>query len=118
MEEDRLFYPGSTLIAERARPGERNIDGRLSATSGHRLGTQDAAADVEAWYDRELAARGWLPSQSTSGIRSTAESTARAWERDGIVLRFAVRSRNSRSLPPEQLTGFATVYEVTLIGDP
>ncbi len=120
MEETSLAYPGSTQLGRFALDQQTgSITGPQTAMFGYQFGTDASKADVEAFYEAELARRGWTIARSyaaiTVGIPGSTESSARAWERGDRVLRLSFRRRDEQGrLDAATLARFATVYESVL----
>lgn len=120
MEESSLFYPGSTQLGEIALDEQTgSITGSQSAQFGNQLGTDATEAEVEAYYEAELDARGWIPAESLEaigfGIQSSGETGSRAWERGDTYFRLSFRRRDDfGGLQPSVLAEFPTVYEARL----
>ena len=116
MPEDRLFYPGSVQLGDHSRRRRHTFEGRFGAASGHRLGSQDGATKIEAWYDQELAKRGWVPANVSSGFAATTESTARAWQKGAVIFRFSVLLKDHPLSPPRDVVAkYETIFEIRLI---
>ena len=114
LPEEHLFYPGAEVID---RLGQEAFGGPVRphpASSGYQLGVQATPAEIEAFYDRELQARGWGAQVSVG--QSTAEERTFGWSKNGLLLRVAVRRKGDPRNPPEAVTGkYATIYEIMVI---
>ena len=120
MEEASLAYPGSTQLGELALDQQTgSITGPQSAMLGYQLGTDASEADVEAFYEAELARRGWTIARSdaaiTVGIPGSTESSARAWEKGETFFRLSFRRRDDQGrLDSATLARYPTIYEIRL----
>lgn len=110
--EEHLYYPGSAVIGSIGNDYMSGIWGSNPATSGHRLGVDASQAEVLAFYDRELAARGWQ--QSTNVIYGTAELEVRGWVKGGVLVRLAILRKNDPRYPAA-VNAYQTPYEIVLI---
>ena len=116
MPEDRLFYPGSVQLGDHSRRRRHTFEGEFGAASGHRLGSQDAATKIEAWYEQKLRQRGWAPGGPADDIPATSELTARAWQKGAVIFRFSVRLKDHPLSPPRDVVEkYETIYDITLI---
>ena len=120
MDEASLAYPGSTQLGELALDQQTgSITGSQSAQFGRQFGTNASEADVEAFYEAELARRGWARAQTFEGrgftIPGSIESRVRAWERGDRVFRLSFRRRDEQGrLDAATLARYPTVYESVL----
>ena len=95
------------------------MTGPQAAEFGRQFGTDASEADVEAFYEADLARRGWISPSSdagiTVGIQSSGETSARAWEKGDRVFRLSFRRRDEFGrLDAATLARYPTVYEIRL----
>ena len=120
MEEASLAYPGSTQLGELALDQQTgSITGPQSAEFGRQFGTDASEADVEAFYEAELARRGWIAPESPQGIvyriPGSTESRVRAWEKGDAFFRLSFRARDKQGrLDAATLARYPTVFEARL----
>jgi hypothetical protein len=119
MEEDRLFYPGSERLGDLAQDRGSTIEGLVRANTVHRLGSDDPESAILAWYEGEMAARGWDRASGVANIPGSTETTVVAWQRDGTVFRLSTLRKDHPLAPtfPEGTTP-ETIYEIGLMEDP
>jgi hypothetical protein len=92
LPEANLFYPGATLLGSFGNDYERGVWGSNSASFGHTLGADVGQGEVLAFYERELAARGWQKAE-VGGV-GTDESTVAAWRKEGLTLLISILRKN------------------------
>jgi hypothetical protein len=115
--DGKVAAPGSTRIREGVRMKLRTPRTvTIPRLCGVGTPADEARDDVLAYFDRELASRGWLSGGGSSGIRTTDEVDARACHKDDRVIRVGVFRL---PLPARDIETDArlTYYEVALIGE-
>jgi hypothetical protein len=108
--EASLHLPGSTEVATGGYDAEKSVYGSLSAVAWRQYGADVPWEDVLAYFDAELARRGWEPGGGSSGLTSTDEYVVEAWHKSDRILRLGYM----RNGPPG--ANFGTFYDVALIG--
>jgi hypothetical protein len=113
--EYQLRYPAAVLIGEGGKDAENGPFFYSRAMAGAVLGTDDSEEQVVAFYERELAARGWqLSDRDTVG--TTAELNAYAWRKGSVVFRLAFLRKNDPRNPPAG-DQYATPFDFRLSAD-
>ena len=110
--EAELVYPDSAELAE---GGHDRVDDFLGTTRAMwwlLLRTDASIEEVHAFYDAELADRGW---ETGSRVRSTDEIETYSWTRDGIRFRLGFKELDELDSQSEEGKAFSTVYEISLI---
>ncbi len=119
MPENTLAYPGASILRTVSVEATQTIEGPVPAISGHTFGAEASEADVVAFYQRQLAERGWLPT-SFDAQRSTIETAAYTWQKDAAVLRLAILERGADPRLPSasEQAEFRTIYRIDLMDHP
>jgi len=120
MPEAGLHPDGSSALSHNEAPREDTVDGPVPAIVGDVFGVQMNPDQVYAWYTTELEREGWTRDlNNTSNIRTSIEESARAWTKDSVVARIAIRRKGDpQGLPTSVTNRFETVYEIALIAKP
>jgi hypothetical protein len=119
--ESQLVPPGSDILDTSEEKFGQTAEGTNAASVGLLIGSQDSPAEVEAFYETELDARGWqLPTDLQAiglRIRTTAELSARSWRKSDLVFRLGMLDMTDPFAegPSE---GYATVYRISLVDRP
>jgi hypothetical protein len=93
------------------------IDGPLPAEAWRVLGAAASSQDIQAFYERELAARGWvIDTHTTSGLRVLEELKTTAWSKDGVIFRFGIRDPDYWGADPDLFARYQCIYDAALIG--
>jgi hypothetical protein len=110
MPEATLSLPESVEVGR----GGFKADSARHTTFWVRRATPATPDDVRAFFERELAARGWLAGGGSAVIGSQFEAIVCAWHRGNDTLRVAVFNDSYRD---SQLGGSSAVteYELALI---
>ena len=114
--EARLAYPGATLLHEAGSEPVRGIEGQEYANFSAAFGTSATAAEVEAFYARELPARGWqLAPEKNFG--STSETHAVTWRKGDLLFRLGIYKKNDVQVP-RAYDAYTTAYTIDLLVSP
>jgi hypothetical protein len=111
-----LFVDEAEVLSVFELERHLSVTGTIDAQAGHRFGSSESDQAIEAALERELTSLGWRASNSISRLRTTAETYVRVWERDGIVLRFALPKRDHLLVARPEYEAFASVFDIVLIG--
>jgi hypothetical protein len=86
------------------------------ASSGSQLGTVATAAEVEAFYQRELAQRGWVPFTGENFRTSDGAERIVRWRKGdlGFQLSFFDTATKDRERQAAGRKTYATYYEILL----
>jgi len=114
--EAQLAYPGATPLAQGSREPEWTVEGQQYAVAHAHYGTSATAAEVEDFYGRELAARGWRLAPEKSG-RATNETRAVTWRKGDLLFRLGIMRKNDVQVP-RAYDAYTTAFEVALIVSP
>ena len=115
LPEGHLFYPGAVVLGTGGRDYEWGIWGSNPAISGYLLGANASPREIEAFYDRELTARGWEIS-NTAIVVGTNEISGAAWRRDQLAIQLAILRPNDPQNPPE-INAYSAPYRIDLVAD-
>lgn len=119
--ESQLVSPGSAILDTREGEPHQTIEGWDSAFVRTLVGSQDAAGEIESYYETELASRGWLPPADNQAIglsiRTSSELSARSWRKGDLVFRLAIVD-TSDPYADSPTDGFLTVYRISLVDRP
>jgi hypothetical protein len=119
--ESKLVSPGSDVLDRREGEAGQTAEGTNTASVGLLIASQDSPAEVEAFYETELGARGWQPPTDLEAIglriRTTTEVSARSWRKGDLVFRLGILVMTDPFAegPSE---GYATVYRISLVDRP
>lgn len=109
--EASLYYPGSVLL----RTGHHASTSEAVAQTWKQLGSDASLLDIQAYYEHELAGRGWVPGGGSSGILGTSERGICVWHNDKVVIRLSFwKPQKWRARYPAD-PSYRTVYELALI---
>lgn len=119
--ESRLVSAGSTILETREGQPHQTVEGWDSSFVRSLVGSQDAVAEIESFYEMELSSRGWQPptdSQAAAlGIRTSSELSARTWRKGDLVFRLGiVNISDPYAEGPSE--GYANVYRISLVDRP
>jgi hypothetical protein len=119
MPEAQLVVPGAVSIADLDFEQTSTIEGQQNAETGHEFGLSGDASEVTSYYNQELGARGWQPS-NLNAEPATTETAALAWQKGQVVFRLSFRKRgNDPRLPSaSDQARFTTIYRAVLIDHP
>ncbi len=115
LPEAALLYPGAAVLEQGGRDArpEGGTDRPIPAVVGATLGAQATPAEIVAFYDRELLARGWARFTSPP-IASALEIRTAGWGRGGLSFRLGVyrpKDEPDPRLPPlEVRRQYATIF--------
>jgi hypothetical protein len=119
--ESELVPPGSEVLDRREGEAGQTGEGTDTASVGLLIASRDSPAEVDAFYERELVARGWQPATDLEAIglriRTTTELSARSWRKGDLVFRLGILDMTDPFAegPSE---GYATVYRISLVDRP
>jgi len=113
LPEATLTYPGSEEVAEGGSAGGMTIDGPQVAFSWRLLGVDASDEEIEDFFAEELGSRGWVEGSGASGIRTTGELRARAWQKDAVLFRLAFRDP-AHQADPAHVSRYRTIYDARL----
>ena len=111
--EAGLIFPGSDQLRDGGFDAEMTPDGPQAAQWWAIFGTHASSAEILAFYEAELASRGWEPGGGSSGISGTNEESASAWHTNDFVFRLGFWKPERWTEDDE--SPYATVYEIRLI---
>ncbi len=114
----KLRMPSAVELLHFGGDNQMTLDGPLDAWDGYIFGVPVDAAEVLAFYDRELARLGW----SVDPLRLTQLSTeteAKVWCRSLLAFRIGIKDQ-ARAFQPDFYRGqtFRTVYEARITAQP
>lgn len=109
MEEADLAFPDSSLLVDGGYDAELTVEGRRPAATWAIYGTSANAADVTAYFEEEMEARGW---DALPGIPSTSEVDALSWRRGNHAFRIGILDVEEWHQRVDGSEGFPTMYEV------
>ena len=109
MEEANLALPGSTPLADGGYDAEFTVEGRRPAATWAIYGTSADVAEVTAYFEKELADRGWEPAP---GIPSTSQLDALLWRRDDLAFQLAILDVEEWHQRIDGSDEYPTMYEV------
>ena len=110
-----LAPPGAVVLRTVQAEPFNNITGHEAAFYGHLFGVPASAADMHAFYDRELAKLGWRVTRAPS--RSTIDTAAWGWCKPKLLFSLSIIDPRGYSVIP--LTGaeqYQTVIDARLAG--
>ena len=109
--EASRFYPGSVIL----RSGGHAATSESEAERWTQLGSYASVAEIQAFYERQMAQAPWVSGGGSSGVPGTNERQVCAWHNGTVILRlgFWRLSRWQRQYPNDQI--FPTVYDVRVI---
>jgi hypothetical protein len=117
LPEAHLFYPGSTIIGQRGADFDRHVAGGPNpAFYGYALGVNAPEDAVLAFYEQQLPALGWTPS-NWDNITGTAERRTLAWRKGNLVFSVAIPLKNDPRNSPVG-DGFDTPYTIRVTAGP
>lgn len=119
MPEAQLSFPGATSLGDLNFDQTTSIEGQQPAETGHEFGANASAGDITAFYNQELAARGWRPTNLYAGP-ATTESGALAWQKGQVVMRLSFRKKGDDPRLPSasDQARYTTIYRAVLIDQP
>jgi hypothetical protein len=88
MPEATLYYPGAKVLDEVAHPRYNGPDGPEAASYGHNLAVNATPDEVVAWYDHELATRGWTRDQFSNVVGSDVADEN--WRKPGYSFHLGI----------------------------
>lgn len=88
--ETKLFAPNSEVIRETAQQAALGPGRPGPARYGYYLGTAAAPEEVEAFYRKELAARGWAPYPLAEFVRFNNAERAVLWQKGDLGFQLTV----------------------------
>ena len=112
LPEADLYYPGSETLADGGNDRTQGISGFTQAGRWVILGTDETLEEVHAFYQTELAERGW---EEGPRSRSTSEIAGYTWDHGGTQLRLSFKDTEQWYQRLEGSDQFATLYEVRLV---
>lgn len=119
--EADLLAPNSTVIGTFSDEAGLGIEGPEYALFGKLVHTDAAPSDIEAFYESELAERGWRPADDPNArvlsMRSTEELGATTWRKSGLVFRLGILDLDNPSTPADYKE-YAAVYRIILYAVP
>ena len=107
--------PGAVVLRTVQAEPFNNITGHEAAFYGHLYGVPAAAADIHAFYDRELLKLGWRATRPP--ILGTTETDGWRWCKPKLLFRLAILdSRGYSRIPLTGAEQYQTVIDATLAG--
>ena len=110
LPEAQLLPPGARMSQPSLEDGKDRVTVDTPTNVSFAIGFDQPYEEVVAFYDQRLLALGWTKSFAT---RSTRESFATAWTKDGLSLRLGVRAHRD-SKPTGTLAGFANSANIEI----
>ena len=119
MPEAQLVVPGAVSIGDLDFDQTSTIEGQQNAETGHEFGLSSDATEVTSYYNHELGARGWQPT-NLNAEPATTETAALAWQKGQVIFRLSFRKRGDDPRLPSasDQARFATIYRAVLIDQP
>jgi hypothetical protein len=119
--ESHLVSANSAILETREGQPHQTVEGWDSAFVRSLVGSQDAAAEIESFYEIELASRGWQPPTDNQaaalGIRTSSELSAQTWRKGDLVFRLGIVNM-SDPYAEGPSAGYVTVYRISLVDRP
>lgn len=110
--EAALIYPGSELLSDGGYDAEWTVEGPMPAAVWMIYGSDAPIDDIVAYYDAELAERGFDPAPAG---RSTNEIASWSWRRDDLAFSLGHKDPDDWAERLERASEFATLYEVRIV---
>ncbi|HEV2250876.1 MAG TPA: hypothetical protein VGT60_10270 [Candidatus Limnocylindria bacterium] len=110
-----LAPPGAVVLRTVQAEPFNNITGHEAAFYGHLFGLSSAAADIHAFYDRELTKLGWRVTRRP--ILGTTETDGWRWCKPMLLFRLGILDpRGYNRIPLTSAAQYKTVIDARLSG--